>query len=139
MMNLNELKIFIDGTPANTIAWEMLHRAVSIESNEAAVAALNVFKDWGFPVEEDGETLVHQALQYSGPDARITFMQFNMLDDMYIITCVISTPEAPYETEEQLVDPMGAFGYVINLTVPYFSELGYSFFEASEDGIKRVA
>lgn len=81
-----------------------------------------------------GSEIVRDAFQFMDSNPVITHIVVNQVDDMRLITLVIDTDN---EKNTHLTDPDGVFCYVYNIDVPYFSELGYTWFKYDGNFYRR--
>lgn len=80
-------------------------------------------------IEADGESVVKESNKYC--KAKPRYLAVNGIDDMIVLTIV--------KDKANILSDEGVLSYVYNVTVPWFSELGYTFFRKNAKGkIHRV-
>jgi hypothetical protein len=101
------------------------------------VKALDFFVKGIFEDEdlEQGVHVLKESMKYI-KKANIRAMSITAIEDMFLLAICMTTDED--EKVEPLDSQYGAFAYVHNFTVDYFSELGYVFFEKTFMGYKRI-
>lgn len=87
--------------------------------------------------EPTGKKVVDKAFEFlQNEEPNIAYMSLVTMEDMPLIAYVIETKEEP---SIDILSADGAFSYVYNMQVAYFSELGYTFYKKDKTGmIRRV-
>lgn len=108
-------------------------RLVFVDGNQEAKMVLECMKEMqGF--EYEAEKVVREALKYC-EDGYIQYLIVNTVMDCIQISLIIATPNEP--VPDNLDTEEGVFAYVYNKSYELDSELGYIFFERTEDGSYR--
>ena len=87
---------------------------------------------WGDAVKEKAETFVENLSKYKH---RVKMMVCNMVYDDKCLTFLLETDDLPkpFETDYGSGYPC-SYGYALNLSAPWCSEYGDSFYEKRTDG-----
>lgn len=65
----------------------------------------------------------------------VKYLVVNHQEDMNMITYLLDSEKE--SVPEDITTNDGVFCYVYNISIPYYSELGYSFFERTKSGFYR--
>mgnify|MGYP001404329474 CR=1 FL=1 len=84
-------------------------------------------------IEDSGTEILDNQINRYGKN-QVRHIVVNTIHDMVMITYTLEGDGDEEPFPEDLTTQDGVFSYVLNLTVPMFSELGYTFYEKRQGG-----
>lgn len=120
-------------TPINKLNRLLIGVAIEIK-NEAEARKILTLLFNGYPSAEDKvNEIIDKATRLFKGNYEYKHMSLSNLAGSILLNITFKTDED--DKEYDILDKEGAFGYVYNLQHPYLSELGYSYYIKTDDGL----